>query len=101
MISFVVPAHNEEACLGRTLRAIHDSTHEIGQPYEIIVADDASTDATGEIAREHGAKVVQVNHRQIAATRNSGARAASGERIFFVDADTVINARVLAAALRA
>jgi glycosyltransferase involved in cell wall biosynthesis len=100
MISFVVPAHNEEACLGRTLEAIHESALAVGQVYEIIVVDDASTDATGEVARRHNAKVLQVNHRQIAATRNSGARAAGGERIFFVDADTTINPRALAAALR-
>jgi glycosyltransferase involved in cell wall biosynthesis len=100
MISFIVPAHNEESCLGRTLQAINDSACVAGQPYEIIVVDDASTDATVEIARQHNATVVPVNHRQIAATRNSGAQAAQGERLFFVDADTTINPRVVASALR-
>ncbi len=101
MISFIVPAHNEEACLGRTLRAIQQSARIIGQPFEIIVVDDASTDATAEIGRQHQARVVSVNHRQIAATRNSGARACSGEWLFFVDADTTINPRAVASALRA
>ena len=100
MISFIIPAHNEEAVLGRTLRAIHDAARVVGQPYEIIVVDDASTDATAEVARQHNATVVPVNHRQIAATRNSGARAAHGDRLFFVDADTTINPRAVAAALR-
>ena len=100
MISFIVPAHNEESCLPRTLQAIHDSARVVGQPYEIIVVDDASTDATAEVARQHNATVVPVNHRQIAATRNSGARAAHGDRLFFVDADTTINSRAVAAALR-
>jgi glycosyltransferase involved in cell wall biosynthesis len=100
MLSFIVPAHNEQAVLGRTLQAIHDSVRGTGQPYEIIVADDASTDGTAEIARQNGAKVVSVNHRQISATRNSGARAAQGERLFFIDADTVLNSRVVDAALR-
>ena len=71
-----------------------------GQPYEIIVADDVSTDSTAEIARQNGAAVVSVDHRQIAATRNSGARAAVGKRLFFVDADTIIGPNVVAAALR-
>jgi hypothetical protein len=101
MISFVVPAHNEQAYLGRTLRAIHEAARTIGKPHEIIVANDASTDTTAEIARENNARVVGVDHRQIAATRNSGARAARGERIFFVDADTTINARAVAEALKA
>lgn len=100
MISFIVPAHNEQACLGRTLQAIHDSARCIGQAYEIIVVDDASTDSTADVARAHGAIVVPVKHRQIAATRNSGARAARGERLFFVNADTTINPRVVASALR-
>ena len=101
MITFVVPAHNEEGCIGRTLEGIHGAARELGLEYEVIVADDASTDGTGEIARGMGAKVVRVEHRQIAATRNAGARAGVGERIFFVDADTTINARAVAAALRA
>ena len=100
MISFIVPAHNEQAGLGKTLQAIHDSARIVGQPYEIIVVDDASTDATAEIARQHNATVVTVNHRQIAATRNSGGRAANGERLFFVDADTTVNPRAVAAAMR-
>ena len=101
MISFIVPAHNEEACLGRTLQAILDTARVVGRPYELIVVDDASTDATAEIARQHGATVLPANHRQIAATRNSGGRAARGARLFFVDADTTINPRAVASALRA
>src|SRR5687768_6249842 len=99
-ISFIVPAHNEQAGLGRTLQAIHDSARAVGRPYEIIVVNDASTDATPQVAQQHQATVVPVNHRQIAATRNSGGRAARGERFFFVDADTTINPRAVASALR-
>jgi glycosyltransferase involved in cell wall biosynthesis len=101
MISFIIPAHNEQAGIGRTLQTIHEAARAVGQPYEIIVVDDASTDGTAEIARQNNAIVLPVNHRQIAATRNSGGRAARGERLFFVDADTTINSRGVAAALRA
>jgi glycosyltransferase involved in cell wall biosynthesis len=100
MISFVVPAYNEQACLGRTLQAIHEAARATGEPYEVIVADDASTDATAEVARIAGAIVVPVYHRQIAATRNAGGRAAQGQRLFFVDADTVVGPNVVASALR-
>jgi glycosyltransferase involved in cell wall biosynthesis len=100
MISFIVPAHNEESCIGGTLQAIHQAARSIGQPYEVIVVDDASTDSTGNIARQCNAIVLSVNHRQIAATRNSGGRSAKGERLLFVDADTIINSRVVASALR-
>ncbi len=100
VISFIVPAHNEEALLGRTLSALHAAARALGEPYEVIVANDASTDRTGEVALEHGARVVAVNNRQIAATRNAGARAATGELFFFVDADTVATRRGVRAAVR-
>lgn len=101
MISFIVPAHNEEELIGRTLAAVHEAARALGEPYEVIVADDASTDRTGEIARAHGAKVVAVGRRQIAAARNAGARAAAGDWFVFVDADTVVTTTALRAAVRA
>jgi glycosyltransferase involved in cell wall biosynthesis len=91
MISFIVPAYNEEAELSSTLAAIGAAVSGVSQPFEIIVVDDASTDATPEIAEQAGAQVVSIHRRQIAAARNAGARAARGEYLFFVDADTRIN----------
>jgi glycosyltransferase involved in cell wall biosynthesis len=101
MISFVIPAHNEAELIGRTLSALHESARAAGEPYEVIVADDASTDGTGVIAQEHGAHVVAVSFRQIAATRNAGARVATGDLLFFVDADTMVTARAFRAAIGA
>ena len=101
MVSFIIPAHNEEALLGRTLASVHAAARALGEPYEVVVADDASTDRTGAVAREQGARVVAVNRRQIAAARNAGARAAAGGLLVFVDADTVVTPRVVRAAARA
>ncbi len=101
MISFVVPAYNEEKYLAATLEAIHGAAKPVGEPYEIVVADDASTDRTAQIAAAGGARVVHVENRQIAKTRNSGAKVAQGEILVFVDADTRIDAAVLRAALDA
>src|SRR5207248_9756234 len=91
MISFIVPAYNEETELPCTLAAIRAAASGVAQPFEIIVVDDASTDATPEIAEQAGARVVPIHRRQIAAARNAGARAAQAEYLFFVDADTRIN----------
>jgi glycosyltransferase involved in cell wall biosynthesis len=91
MISFIVPAYNEEHELSDTLAGIREAASDGAQPYEIIVVDDASTDATPEIALNAGAKVIPIKRRQIAASRNAGGRAAQGEYLFFVDADTRIN----------
>ena len=101
MISFIVPAYNEEHLLGATLVALHAAAGAAGEPYEVIVADDGSTDATVLVARQHRALVVSATHRQIAATRNAGARAAQGEWLVFVDADTLVNAAVVRAAAQA
>jgi glycosyltransferase involved in cell wall biosynthesis len=101
MISFIVPAYNEELELSSTLAAIRAAALGTGRLCEIIVVDDASTDATPEIARQAGARVVSIHRRQIAAARNAGARAALGEYLFFVDADTRINATHVAEAMAA
>jgi glycosyltransferase involved in cell wall biosynthesis len=100
MISFIVPAYNEEAWIGRCVSAIRSGVEFPGEPYEIIVVDDASSDATASIARQQGAQVIRVEHRQIAATRNAGARQAQGDILFFVDADTLVNAPAIQSVLR-
>jgi glycosyltransferase involved in cell wall biosynthesis len=91
MISFIIPAYNEELELSSTIASIRVAASGVTQPYEIIVVDDASTDATAELAAQAGARVISINRRQIAAARNAGARAAQGDYLFFVDADTHIN----------
>jgi len=101
MISFIVPAYNEETELPSTLAAIRAAASDASQPFEIIVVDDASTDATPEIAEQAGARVVSIHRRQIAASRNAGARAAQGQNLFFVDADTRINQRHITDAIAA
>ena len=101
MLSFVVPAHDEAPRLPATLDALHAAADACAVAYELVVVDDASIDGTAEVARLHGARVVHVAHRQIAATRNAGAAAAVGDVLVFVDADTRVPAATLAAALAA
>src|SRR5258708_20294880 len=101
LISFVIPAWNEESVSGPTLEAVSVATRHLTVPSEVIVADDSSTDRTAEIARQHGARVVSVQHRQISATRNAGARAAQGDLLIFIDADTIVNQEVVCAAVAA
>jgi len=100
MISFIVPAHNEEAWVGRCISAIRAALETVGEKYEIIVADDSSTDATSAVAQRHGARVIRVEHRHISATRNAGGREARGDVLFFVDADTLVSPLVVQSALR-
>jgi glycosyltransferase involved in cell wall biosynthesis len=101
LISFIVPAHNEELLLGETLRAINQAATALAAPFEVIVVDDASVDDTAKIARAYNARVVSVAFRQIARTRNAGARNAKGEWFVFVDADTIVKKAVVGAAIAA
>jgi glycosyltransferase involved in cell wall biosynthesis len=101
MLSFIIPAHNEEEHIGNCVSSVTAAARALGQPFEVIVVDDASTDRTAEIAANHGAKVLKVACRQIAAARNAGSRAARGELLFFIDADTFANPRAVRACLQA
>jgi glycosyltransferase involved in cell wall biosynthesis len=49
---FIIPAYNEEALIGDTLGAIDAAARAVGEAFESIMADDASTDQPAVIARE-------------------------------------------------
>src|SRR3954451_2367689 len=101
MIAFVIPAHNEEQLIGRTLDSIAAAARELAAPFQLVVVDDGSTDATASIAAAHGAQVVPVNVRHIARIRNLGAQASHGDPLIFVDADTLVPTATLRASLAA
>jgi len=86
----VIPARNAERTLPRVLQAL--SAQEPA-PLEVIVADDASTDATREVAERGGARVVETDGRRFAGgARNAGWDEAHGEVVVFLDADVVPSA---------
>ena len=90
-ISVIVPAFNEERLIGETLETIKTALavfEKRGWSTELIVCDNNSTDRTSEIARAAGAKIVFEPQNQIARARNTGAAAATGDWLMFVDADS-------------
>jgi glycosyltransferase involved in cell wall biosynthesis len=90
-ISIVIPAFNEELLIGETLASIQRSGTAFtrrGWQIESIVCDNNSTDHTSEIAKSAGASVVFEPVNQIGRARNTGAAAASGDWLIFVDADS-------------
>jgi len=91
-VAFVVPVYNDADALARLLAVIR-STH---PEHELVVVDDASTDATAiaEIAARHQATVLRLATNQgPGAARNAGwrqlASAGEAEVILFLDSDTV------------
>lgn len=88
-ISVVVPAYNEEKYLGATLQSIFSQNYP-KENYEVIVADNNSTDRTKEIATENGAKVVVCLQKGVSVTRQTGFEAAKGEILVGTDSDTLV-----------
>lgn len=102
--SLIVPAHEEERYLPRLLDSVDRARAAYrGGPeaVEVVVADNASTDRTAEIARARGCRVARVEQRAIAAARNGGAAIARGEILCFTDADGRIHPRTFDAVERA
>lgn len=98
-ISIIVPAFNEERYLPSTLAAVNRSvallTARRHVSAEVVVVDNASTDATASVAASLGARVVFEPKHNIARVRNRGSELARGEVILFVDADTLIDRELL------
>lgn len=83
-LSVVIPARNEAATIGDVVQAVANRYPEA----EILVVNDGSTDATGDIARERGARVVEHTYsRGNGAAVKNGARNATGELLVFMDGD--------------
>lgn len=99
--SIVIPAFNEEDYIGATLDALTKAMDRLHRDGEIVVTDNRSTDNTGSIARDYGARVVFEPVNQISRARNTGAADARGRYLIFVDADTLVPAPLLETALRA
>lgn len=88
-ISVIIPVHNGAHLLRRCLAAV--------QADEVIVVDDGSRDESGNVAAELGARVIRLSESAgPARARNLGAQAATGDVLFFVDADVVIHSDAVA-----
>ena len=96
MISIIIPTLNEQKYLPRLLKCIKRQSY---KSYEIIVADANSKDKTRSIAKKQGCKIVPSGgHPGIG--RNIGARAAKGDVLLFLDADSLIGERFLEDSLK-
>ncbi len=93
MISVVIPARNAAATLGAQLSALAIQAH--GATWEVIVADNGSTDDTAEVASAFAnripVRVVDASRRRgPSAARNIGVTHAVGDLLLFCDADDVV-----------
>jgi rSAM/selenodomain-associated transferase 2 len=85
-VSVIVPTLNEEQSIGRTLEALTHAASNI----EVIVVDGGSNDATTEIARRWGARVIP-SARGRGLQMHNGALLAQAQTLFFLHADTTVS----------
>ncbi len=94
MLSVIVPVRNDPAHLSVCLAGIRASSY---ADHEVIVVDDASTDASAAVASESGARLLRLERQSgPAVARNRGADVARGEVLLFVDADVSVHPETLA-----
>ncbi len=100
LISVIVPVRNGAGSLAQLLSSIAAQTL-ARECYELIVVDNDSSDATPQIAADHGAVVVHEPVANRSRARNRGARAASSDLYAFTDADCVADPQWLESLLAA
>ena len=88
-LTFVFPCLNEEATIVSCIEAVKQSLdgRDPALQYEIVVADNGSTDRSADLARNAGARVVPVTERGYGAALRGGIAAAQGTYVMFADAD--------------
>lgn len=89
-ISVIIPVNNNATTLGQVLDSLCNKQPGVKNPYEILVVDDGSEDASSEIANRYPCRVVKVKEKGGAArARNRGAASAKGKVLCFIDADVI------------
>lgn len=92
-ISIIIPNYNKSATIGRCLEAVFASDY---SNFEVVVVDDCSTDNSIEIIRQFPCKLIQLNRYSGASkARNTGAKSSTGEILFFIDADCLLQQNTL------
>ncbi len=88
LVSVVIPAYNEEHYLANCLKSLQKQ--EIQVPYEIIVVDNGSTDATSRIAQSYKVKIVHESRRGRSFARQAGFEQAQGKYVLGTEADCIV-----------
>ena len=91
LLSFVIPCLNEALCLQSVIRDCQIGGAASSVPYEVIVADNGSTDGSQQLAASAGAVVIDVPERGYGAALRAGIQAAQGRYVLMGDADGTYN----------
>lgn len=88
LVSVIIPTYNRGYIIDKAIESVLTQTYE---PFELIVVDDGSNDDTMAVIKKYGNKVQYIYQKNtgLAAARNTGLSAASGEFIAFQDSDDI------------
>ncbi|RMG39468.1 MAG: glycosyltransferase [Candidatus Dadabacteria bacterium] len=89
-VSIIIPARNEQEYLPACLESVWQAARLAGIEPEVIVVINRSNDRTEEIAKQAGCRIVREDARNLARIRNVGLRAAEGNLLITVDADSIV-----------
>jgi polysaccharide deacetylase family protein (PEP-CTERM system associated) len=92
VVSFVVPVRDDAARLRLCLQSIAANRHEGGATVEVVVADNGSEDESVRVARDSGARVLELPGLRVSTLRNRAAQFARGKILIFCDADNLVSA---------
>jgi len=88
VISVIIPAYNEEAHIAECLDSLQKQDFQL--PYEVLVVNGPSTDATGDIAARFPFEVIRLEQRGIGLAWKTGADQSRADLLVFTEADTVV-----------
>jgi cellulose synthase/poly-beta-1,6-N-acetylglucosamine synthase-like glycosyltransferase len=101
-MSFVIPAYNEEACIGACIKSVRKEMRAYGCDVEIIVVNNASTDRTAEVASSWpDVRVVFERRKGLLFARQRGFEESHGDLLACIDADTIVPKGWIGKAIRA
>ena len=92
LLSIIIPAHNEQDYIRRTLQAARQQTF---HNFELIVVCNGCCDRTAQVAREFCDQLIVMPERGLSRARNLGGHAARGKILVFLDADTLLERHAL------
>jgi glycosyltransferase involved in cell wall biosynthesis len=98
-ISVVIPNYNGEKTIGRCLEAAVASNY---PNFEVVVVDDCSSDGSTSIIEKYPCRLIRLSqHGGASKARNTGAQESTGEILFFIDGDCLLQPGTLAKAAAA
>lgn len=97
VLSIVIPVHNKEAFVSKTIQCVLDQTY---KDFELILVNDGSNDLSGDICNQYALldsriKVIHQKNGGVSNARNTGIKASKNELIAFLDADDYWNKEYL------